>query len=67
MKEDVVAYIALTVPVCLKYVRKRGCWFKVNSLVIPKRGRKKLAGFEPDFRSLKETNLWPRKMGREVG
>jgi len=39
----------------------------VNLLVIPKRGGKSEQVFEHDFRSLEETNLWPRKMGKEVG
>ena len=38
----------------------------MNLLVISKRGEKSEGVFEYDFWSLKETNLRPRKMGREV-
>ena len=47
-------------------VSKPGDRYRVNLLVIPKRGGKSEQVFEQDFWSVKETNLWPRKMGREV-
>jgi hypothetical protein len=50
-----------------KNVSQRGRWFKVNLLVIPKRGGKSEQVFEYEFWSLEETNLWQRKMGKEAG
>jgi hypothetical protein len=41
--------------------------FKVNLLVIPKRGGKSEQVFEHDFWSLEETNLRQRRVGKEAG
>jgi hypothetical protein len=48
-------------------VSKPGDRYRVNLLVIPKRGGKSEQVFEHDFRSVEETNLWPRRMGKEAG